>query len=167
MNSPSIIKCAALALPTLLLCNCATIFGGANKKEVTLLSNPTGATVTVTNKTGTLIHKGVTPTAVALDRSNGFFVPSVYHLEFSKKGFPTQRVDLNAKMNPWYIGNIAFGGLIGLLIVDPATGAMWTLDSQYSAQLGPIAKTQSANQLTVIERSRIPKEWESHLVAVK
>lgn len=30
-------------------------------------------------------------------------------------------------MNGWYIGNLLFGGIIGLLIVDPATGAMWTL----------------------------------------
>jgi len=31
-------------------------------------------------------------------------------------------------LNGWYIGNLLFGGLIGLLIVDPLTGAMWTLD---------------------------------------
>lgn len=30
-------------------------------------------------------------------------------------------------MDGWYFGNILFGGLIGFLIVDPATGAMYTL----------------------------------------
>ncbi len=30
-------------------------------------------------------------------------------------------------MNGWYAGNIVFGGLIGILIVDPATGAMWDI----------------------------------------
>jgi hypothetical protein len=28
----------------------------------------------------------------------------------------------------WYFGNLLFGGLIGLLIVDPATGAMYKLE---------------------------------------
>lgn len=30
-------------------------------------------------------------------------------------------------MDGWYVGNIIFGGLIGLLLVDPITGAMWKL----------------------------------------
>ena len=34
----------------------------------------------------------------------------------------------DAYLNGWYIGNVVFGGLIGLLIVDPETGAMWRLD---------------------------------------
>ena len=38
---------------------------------------------------------------------------------------PTEKV-LETRMNGWYLGNIIFGGLIGALIVDPATGAMWT-----------------------------------------
>ena len=30
----------------------------------------------------------------------------------------------------WYIGgNILFGGILGWLIIDPATGAMWKLDT--------------------------------------
>jgi hypothetical protein len=81
-----------------------------------------------------------------------------------------QNVDLKASMNPWYIGNIIFGGLIGLVIVDPLTGAMWTLDSEYTAQMqaGTVVKNDSGSQsVQIVERSKIPKEWESHLVAVR
>ncbi|MEW6291598.1 MAG: hypothetical protein AB1545_17315, partial [Thermodesulfobacteriota bacterium] len=39
-----------------------------------------------------------------------------------------QVITVESKANGWYIlGNLLFGGLIGYLIVDPATGAMWNL----------------------------------------
>jgi hypothetical protein len=28
-------------------------------------------------------------------------------------------------MSGWYCGKLLFGGLIGMLAVDPATGAIW------------------------------------------
>ncbi|WP_174263189.1 CsgG/HfaB family protein [Citrifermentans bemidjiense] len=40
-------------------------------------------------------------------------------------------------MNGWYWGNIVFGGVIGLLIVDPATGAMWKMDDTLMVPLSP------------------------------
>ena len=30
-------------------------------------------------------------------------------------------------MSGWYWGNLVLGGLIGMLAVDPATGAMWNI----------------------------------------
>jgi hypothetical protein len=103
-----------------------------------------------------------------LARSTGYFKPAHYQLTFQKKGYAQQNVDLRASMNPWYIGNIVFGGLIGLVIVDPLTGAMWTLDSDYTAQMGTTAMNTSDSQtIQIVERSKIPKEWESHLVAVR
>jgi len=36
-------------------------------------------------------------------------------------------------LDGWYIaGNLLFGGLIGYFIVDPATGAMWTLKNLHA-----------------------------------
>ncbi|MDB4525936.1 hypothetical protein N9065_03445 [Akkermansiaceae bacterium] len=37
---------------------------------------------------------------------------------------------LDASMDPWYAGNIIFGGILGVLVVDPATGAMWQLPKE-------------------------------------
>ena len=159
---------ASMILSSMLLTNCATIFGGSRPKDVTLNSNPSGATVTVTDKEGALVHKGVTPTTAKLSRSTGYFSAASYHVTFVKKGYPQQNVDLRASMNPWYIGNLVFGGLIGFLIVDPLTGAMWTLDDQYTAQLGTTAMNDTGSRsVQIVERSRIPKEWESHLVAIR
>ena len=160
--------CAALVLPSLLLCNCATIFGGGKPNEVKLNSNPSGAMVTVTNGSGEVLHKGTTPTTVTLPRSKGYFSPASYNVSFVKKGYPQQNMNLKASTNPWYVGNLVFGGLIGFLIVDPLTGAMWTLDKEYNADLGAMAMDDSGSQtIQIVERSSIPKEWESHLVAVR
>jgi hypothetical protein len=42
-------------------------------------------------------------------------------------------------MSGWYIGNILFGGLIGMLVVDPQTGAMYRLEPKsLDATLTPL-----------------------------
>ena len=54
-----------------------------------------------------------------------------YTVKISKEGYAVQTVTVDTKANGWYIGgNILLGGLIGWLIVDPATGAMRTLDTK-------------------------------------
>ncbi len=42
-------------------------------------------------------------------------------------GYKVTEVELTPKMSGWYWGNLLFGGLIGMLAVDPATGAMWNI----------------------------------------
>ena len=43
-----------------------------------------------------------------------------------------------AQWDGWYIGgNILVGGLIGWFIVDPLTGAMYTLPKEVNADLRP------------------------------
>jgi hypothetical protein len=37
---------------------------------------------------------------------------------------------LDSTLSGWYFGNILIGGLIGLLIVDPLTGAMYDLEPE-------------------------------------
>ena len=44
-----------------------------------------------------------------------------------KIGFEDKVISIESSMDGWYIANILFGGLIGMLAVDPATGAMWKL----------------------------------------
>ena len=48
-------------------------------------------------------------------------------VEVSKEGFEKKTIQIESKTNGWYIGNLLFGSLIGFLIIDPLTGAMWTL----------------------------------------
>lgn len=156
----------AACATSLLMCNCATIFGGTSNRSVVVRSNPEGAKVTITNKNGELVHEGVTPTTASLRRSSGYFAPETYKLNFQKAGCPEQTVELKAGINPWYFGNVVFGGLIGILIVDPATGAMWTLDKECAAELGSGVASNSGSGTRILERSQIPFAWEKHLVSI-
>ena len=115
--------CLAAALT---MTGCASIFSGSTQ-TLTFKSVPDTANSTITNKLGEKIHTGSTPATVTLKRGNGYFKPAGYQVTFSKEGFQTKTVQVKATVNGWYIANIIFGGLIGFLIVDPATGAMYTL----------------------------------------
>ena len=121
----------SLISTTLFLFNgCATIFGWGKAEVVNVRSNPDKANIVITDETGAKIFEGATPTNISLEKKKGFFSGKTYSLTISKEGYANRIVTIDTKANGWYIGgNIIFGGLIGWLIVDPATGAMWTLDT--------------------------------------
>ena len=106
---------------------------------------------------------------VTLPASGGFFSPAKYQVEFTKKGAPMQTVPLTADIDGWYFGNILFGGLIGMLIVDPATGAMWKLPENVNTSFTSLASVTSENgrTLKIVDRSAIPSNVESQLIALR
>ncbi|MEG0197283.1 hypothetical protein [Acinetobacter sp.] len=148
--------CLAAALT---MTGCASIFSGTTQ-TLTFKSVPDAANITITNKLGEKIHTGSTPATVTLKRGNGYFKPAGYQVTFSKEGFQTKTVQVKATVNGWYIANIIFGGLIGFLIVDPVTGAMYTLSPSDintlldAAQLSTTKKEQQS--LTVMLVQDIP-----------
>jgi len=148
--------CLAAALT---MTGCASIFSGTTQ-TLTFKSVPDAANITITNKLGEKIHTGSTPATVTLKRGNGYFKPAGYQVTFSKEGFQTKTVQVKATVNGWYIANIIFGGLIGFLIVDPITGAMYTLSPSDintlldAAQLSTTKKEQQS--LTVMLVQDIP-----------
>ena len=154
-------------LPCLLLANCATIVS-KSQYPVSVSSNPAGATVKVKDSKGEVIHQGTTPTLVTLKSSAGYFKPAKYQFEFSRKGQPAKTVEVTAGLNNWYFGNVIFGGLIGLVFVDPATGAMWHLDEKVEANLTPMATLDAGNgrKLQIVDRKAVPAELEHKLIAM-
>jgi hypothetical protein len=48
-------------------------------------------------------------------------------LKLELAGYKTTQVELHTELSGWYFGNIIFGGLIGMVIVDPLTGSMWNI----------------------------------------
>lgn len=71
-------------------------------------------------------------------------------------------------MNGWYMGNILIGGLVGMLVVDPASGAMWSLPDNVNANLTPLASVSDGNGKTVaiVDRNVVPADIQSRLVAL-
>ena len=121
---------------------CATIVGGASPQGVSIRSNPSDAAVQVYDlKTGNQLYSVRTPVMVSLPKSNGFFAGASYRVILQKAGYASREVVIDSHPGGWYLaGNLFFGGLIGWLIVDPATGAMWTLaPDDFSVDLPPEA----------------------------
>lgn len=117
--------CAAL----LALSGCASILSDS-VYPVAISSVPHGVRYDVTEvDTGRLVSSGVTPQTVMLEASDGFFSRADYAITFSQEGYHSATYPLRAGMDGWYFGNLFLGGLLGILIVDPATGAMWRLDN--------------------------------------
>ena len=114
------------ALACVLVSGCSSIVDGG-KKSVKINSDPTGAKFTIYNAKGTVVDCETTPAKIKLTRSQGYFNGEEYKLVFEAPGFYTGEAFVKAKIDGWYFGNILFGGLIGLLVVDPLTGSMYTL----------------------------------------
>lgn len=112
-----------------LFAGCATIMGNSAPETLNVRSAPDQATVVILDEGGTKIFEGKTPTTLPLEKKRGYFSGKKYTVNLKKEGFGEHTVTVDTKVNGWYVaGNLVFGGLIGWLIVDPATGAMWTLD---------------------------------------
>ncbi|ARV11030.1 PEGA domain-containing protein [Gilvibacter sp. SZ-19] len=94
--------------------SCATIISGS-RQQVQINSKPASAKVYINE-----VEVGNTPVQKNLMRNQE------YSIVLKLDGFETYETKLERKFNAWYIGNIAFGGLIGI-IVDPITGAIHKL----------------------------------------
>jgi hypothetical protein len=122
------------------LCGCASIVDGRTPK-ISINSSPEGAKVIVVDKGDKEVVSGTTPFVATLKRSRGYFQGAQYKLIFELVGHKRTEATITSKVNGWYVGNIFFGGLIGMLFVDPATGAMWSLHPKMIEQ--PLDKEQS------------------------
>ena len=145
----------ALLIIPLLFTGCASILDGGTK-TVQINSNPEGATVTIFNKAGKEISVNTTPASIALNRG-GFYSTEDYKLHFEMPGYYPYEAHVASSIDGWYFGNIIFGGLIGILIVDPATGDMWTLSPrELNCNLVSSATSLTPEQLKAAELNANP-----------
>ena len=155
-----------LAVP-ILFSSCATIFGKSSY-PVSINTNPSGATVSVTDKKSKEVYKGTTPATVTLKSGAGFFSKAEYQVKLSSPGFDEQVIPVNYKLNGWYFGNILIGGVIGMLIVDPATGAMWKLDTPpINVTLAKSTASSTEPTLKIIDIKDVPESMKLSLVKLK
>ena len=133
-----IILLSALTL-LILLSGCATIVSGS-KQKVTFTSTPAKAKVFVND-----VEIGVTPFEAKLKRS-----VKKHNVKIVLDGYKPYETVLTRKFNGWYIGNIALGGLIGI-VVDISTGAVYRIsDKEVNVNLeNNISMTKVDNDLNV------------------
>ncbi|MGB0361244.1 MAG: hypothetical protein ACPGEF_07550 [Endozoicomonas sp.] len=143
-----------------LLSGCSTIVSDSHY-PVSIRSTPSEANFSITNSRGEVIHKGVTPSTVTLSSSDGFFDGAEYTVTYQKDDYTKVSYTLTSSLDGWYLGNVLFGGLVGLLIIDPATGAMWKLPESASMEL--TKKLTKSDGLTVMSVSELPEKYENQL----
>lgn len=122
-------KVLAFCLAALALSGCASIISGTTQ-EVAIRTTP-GARFVVINDSGSQVASGeVGESSVAtmkLVRGASYFTPHSYKVKLSKPGHRPAMVNIDSGINGWYFANIAIGGLVGMVVVDPLTGAMFRL----------------------------------------
>jgi PEGA domain len=162
------LKKAVLVLTVpILFSSCATIFGKSSY-PVSINTNPSGATVSITDKKSKEVYKGTTPATVTLKSGAGYFSKAEYQVKLSSPGFAEQIIPVNYKLNGWYFGNILLGGVIGMLIVDPATGAMWKLDTPpINVTLAKSTASASEPTLKIMDIKDVPESMKLSLVKLK
>jgi len=148
--------------------SCASIVSKSSW-PVNVRSNPAGAKVTITNRSGVEVYKGETPATVQLKSGAGFFKKESYTVKYELDGYAPLSIPLECKLNGWYWGNILFGGLIGWLIVDPATGAMYKLSEplvEGSLQKNSTGSINTEHTLKITTIAEIPKNMQGRLVKI-
>lgn len=155
-------------LSTAIFAGCASIVS-KSAYPVTINSQPDQAEIAITDETGKTVHTGKTPTTVTLDTKRGYFKGKDYTVKFSKEGYAEYSAPIKRGVDGWYIaGNILFGGLIGWLIVDPLTGAMWTLPENLTVTLSKRETSLNKDNmgLRIVLFDDLPENMRSKLVRI-
>ena len=146
---------------------CASIVSDS-KYPVAINSTPSGANFVITNKAGVEVHSGQTPSTVTLKAGEGFFSGETYQVRMTLDNHEEKIITIDTSIDGWYVGNILFGGLIGLLIVDPMTGAMWKLPDNSQADLVErlVVDNNAEPSLTIATTDALSEEEKKDLVPV-
>ena len=153
-------------LSILLLTGCASIVSKSSW-PITINSSPSDAKISIKDKKGIEIYTGNTPATLKLKSGAGFFSKARYQVTFEKVGYDKKVVPIEFKLNGWYFGNIIIGGPLGLLIIDPATGAMFKLETEFlNESLTKSITSVETKELKLLDINKIPTEWKNHLILV-
>jgi len=149
---------------------CASIISDSSY-PVAINSSPDDAKFKIIDMdTGVTVMKGTTPATVTLKASSGFFDRANYQVVFDKQGYENQVYTLESSIDGWYFGNLLFGGILGFLIVDPATGAMWSLDESLMVSMSRSDETADIddhnNSLSVMTLDQVPDELREKMVRI-
>ncbi|WP_323751422.1 PEGA domain-containing protein [Marinobacter sp.] len=118
-----------LSILVSLASGCASIVTGTDQ-NLTFNSEPEDATVTVSGRV-----LGKTPLTVLVDKGTN------QSITFEKEGYKTHTAQLSTTTNPWFFGNVVFGGLVGST-TDGVSGAIHEFSpDQYFVTLTPDSPT--------------------------
>ncbi len=110
-----------------------------------------------------------TPFVAQLSTKFGYFKAQTYRMVFELPHYNSAEVQVDSSVSGWYFANLVFGGLIGMLIVDPLTGAMFNLQPDEIEQKLTAAQAEvirSGNGFLVILTSQATERERAEMVRV-
>jgi hypothetical protein len=156
----------ALALSSVFLTSCATIVNSSHRPTA-INSSPSKMAFKVIDSKGVIVSQGVTPSTATLNRSSGYFKPGKYTVEISKNGRVVGKETISAELSGWYFGNLLFGGLIGMLIVDPLSGAMYKMPESVTVNsASSVAFYETNRELQIVDISTLTPAQRNSLVRI-
>lgn len=158
-------KIVAIFLAISTLCGCSSIVS-KSEYSVAINSSPDQATFIIKNRAGLEIHSGITPQTVTLKSSAGFFKGESYTIVLNKDGYPEKLFTLSSTVDGWYFGNLLIGGPLGMLIVDPATGAMFKLPPRVDISFDSAPVAARTDELMIGTLDSLTEEQKARLVAI-
>ncbi|MGF1773469.1 hypothetical protein L4C42_14270 [Vibrio wakamikoensis] len=156
-------KLAIAALSIAVSSGCSSIVS-ESQYPVSIDSSPSGASYEITNEDGLIVHSGTTPSSVTLKSGSGFFDGETYTIKITKKGYYDKSYTVDSSVDGWYFGNILFGGIIGMLIVDPATGAMFSLPESVMIDMNSDDSINDDKELKITSINELTDEQKKKLV---
>ena len=115
--------CLFVVLLAIVCVGCASIMGGGSRQIIPITSVPEATYVVKQGATGMTVAEGTTPGEMDLSRKNEYIV------EVSLPGYRDQTVAITKGTNPWVWGNLACGGVLGI-IIDYSSGAAYKLEPE-------------------------------------
>ena len=112
-----------------MLSGCATLFA-PSKWPLKIDTKPEGAWVKVINRNGDVKFEGTTPATVFLPAGRFYFKKETYTVKLVMAGAEDKSIPVGSVINTYYWLNFLWGGLIGFVLIDPASGAMYQLDRE-------------------------------------
>lgn len=112
---------------------------------------------------GKIVHRGTTPTTVTLLAKKGYMESEEYTVKIMEDGKVVGRSTVRSHIDGWYWVNLLLGGLIGMLVVDPLTGSMWSLDTELTVNKDNLTDTTS-RRVMITTLGSIPESQRRNLI---
>ena len=148
-------------LLTLTFTSCSSVI--YRSKQDVRIKSQSGTKIAIKDSFGNTIVEGEEQLSIKLDRAKGFFEKGNYVIEVTKEGYKPVTMGLTGEMNKgsYIVGNLLLtplGTLLGMVVIDPLTGAMWSLST---------TDGQKAENISIILKENVTGEMLDKAVKIK
>lgn len=123
------VRYALVGMAMAMCTSCATVLS-RNQYSVPVRSEPSGAYYRISDLKGTTIQEGVTPGIAKLRAHGGYFRRGIYRVDLTMPEHDPASTYITARVDGWYWVNLVFFPMVGMVVIDPLSGSMYTLRKQ-------------------------------------